>query len=330
MQIGFFEVEHWAVEKIKENFPTALITADKINSENVTAYAGMEVISTFIYSDLKKEVLEKLPNLKLIATRSTGWDHIDAEYCKNHTIAVSNVPIYGERTVAEHTFGLILTLTRKLYDSIEQTKRGNYSIVGLRGVDLCGKTIGVIGLGNIGTEVIKIAKGFDMKVQVYTRTQKPEIASQYGFTYADLPTLLSTSDVITLHILYTKETHHLINKENIMQFKKNSYLINTSRGGLIDSEAIFIGLEKEILAGVGLDVLEDELVLKEEAQLLSTEFRKQVNYESLVYDHLILRHPKVVVTPHNAFNSQEAIERILLTTIENITSFSQGTPQNAV
>ncbi len=330
MQIGFFEVEDWEIETIKKNFPSSLISADKINAENVHSYTGLEAVSTFIYSDLQAPILEKLLNLKLIATHSTGWDHVDNEYCKSHNIAVVNVPTYGERTVAEHTFGLILTLTRKLYDSIEHTKRGNYSIEGLRGIDLCGKTLGVIGLGNIGVEVVKIAKGFDMKVLVYTRTQKPELATNLGFTYADLSTLLSTSDIITLHIPYTKETHHLINKESIMNMKKNSYLINTSRGGLIDSEAIFIGLEKEILAGVGLDVLEDEFVLKEEAQLLSTEFRKQVNYESLVYDHLILRHPKVVVTPHNAFNSQEAIERILTTTIANITAFIGNVPQNTV
>lgn len=330
MNIGFFEVEKWAEDKIKSAFPGAIISANKINQVNVDRFISLDIISSFIYSNLRLEVLEKLRHLKFIATRSTGCDHIDLQYCKKNNIIVSNVPTYGERTVAEHTFGLILTLTRKLYESIDRTKHGNFSIIGLKGVDLFGKTIGIIGLGNIGKEVLKIAKSFGMNVLVCTKTEKPEMAQKYGFDYVQLDELLRRADVISLHVPYTPETHHLINKHNIVNLKKGSYLINTARGGLIDSEAIFVALEMNILDGVGLDVLEEELVLKEEAELLSSEFRKKVNYESLVFDHLILRHPKVIVTPHNAFNSQEALERILSTTIENIHAFLNKTPQNTV
>ncbi len=330
MKIGFFNVEDWEIMPIKAVFPDALISTEKLSIENVKNYSDLEVISSFIYSDFSKEVLELLPNLKLIATRSTGFDHIDLDYCKAKNITVCNVPVYGERTVAEQTFALILTLTRKIYDSIERTKKGNFSNKGLRGIDLFEKTLGIIGLGNIGQEVLKIAKGFGMKVLVYTRTQKPNLDKELGFEYSDLDFLLTNSDIVTLHLPYCEGTHHIINKENILKFKKGSFLINTARGGLVDVEAIVVGLEKQILAGAGLDVLEEEFVLREEVELLTTEFKKKVDFEELIYDYMILKDERVIVTPHNAFNSAEALQRILNTTIDNINCFIKNSPLNVV
>ena len=330
MKIGFFDVEDWAVVKIKEKISDAAINSDKLSIENVDKFSDLEVVAVFIYSDLSKPVLEKLPYLKMIATMSTGYDHIDIDYCRQKGIVVCNVPVYGERTVAEHTFGLMLTLTRKLYDSINRTRDGKFNVIGLRGVDLNQKTIGIIGLGNIGIEVLQIAQAFGMKPIVYTRTQKPELAQQYKFEYVTLEDLLKRADVVTMHLPYNQETHHIINKTNILLMKKGSYLINTARGGLVETEALLLALEKNILAGIGLDVLENEVDLREEAQLLSTIFRKEIDYKNLTFEHILLDHPKVIITPHNAFNSQEALERILQTTINNIQAFISGKPENII
>lgn len=330
MKIGFFNVENWEIMPIKSAFPEAVIFTEKAGPDNVDKFRDLEIISSFIYSDLKADVLEQLPNLKMIATRSTGYDHIDVDYCKAKKIVVSNVPVYGERTVAEHTFGLILTLTRKIYDSVERTKKGSFSTKDLRGVDLFEKTIGIVGLGNIGEVVARIAKGFGMRVLVNCRSDKSAIAKEIGFEQVDLDYLLQNSDIITLHLPYNKETHHVINKQNILKFKPGSYLVNTARGGLVEVEAIVLGLEKNILAGVGLDVFEEENVLKEEAELLSSEYLKNVDLENLVCDYLIMKDPRVIVTPHNAFNSKEALERILNTTIENISMFLKEKPVNVV
>lgn len=330
MNIIFFEVADWEREILGKNFPEAILTEEKLTLENVEKYKNIELISCFIYSQINKEVIDQLPNLKFIATRSTGFDHIDTIYAKTKNILIANVPEYGSRTVAEHTFALILNLTRKIYQSINQAKNFDFDHKNIRGIDLYGKTIGIVGLGKIGFEVLKIAKGFGMKVLVFTRTKKEELAGQLGFQYVDLDFLLSNSDIVTLHLPYTKETHHIINKKNITHFKKGSYLINTARGGLVETEAIVLGLEKGILAGVALDVLEEEKELSEEIEILTSSYKKEVNLKTLVLDHILINHPKVIITPHNAFNTKEALERILLTTTENIKGFLEGHPKNLV
>lgn len=329
MKIVFFEVENWAHSHIKEKFPESIIVKEPLDEKNVEKYEDTEILSTFIYSDLSEKILTHFPKLKFIATRSTGFEHIDMTYCKTHNIIVSNIPTYGKRTVAEHTFALILALTRKLYPSFERTKEdGNFSIIGLRGTDLYEKTIGIIGLGNIGREVAKIAFGFGMNIVVYTNHQDEALKSEYHIDFVSLDELLEKSDVITLHLPLTDSTKHIININNVDNIKKGAYLINTARGGLIETEAILHGLDEGIFAGVGLDVLENEHELSEEMEFLSTHFRKKVDYENLVYDHILLKHPKTVVTPHNAFNSVESLQKIHSTTFENISHFLSGSPIN--
>ncbi len=330
MELVFFEVAEWERELLGKNFPEAIFTEERLTLENVDKYNQAELVSCFIYSQLSREVIDKLSNLKFIATRSTGFDHIDINYAKTKNILVANVPEYGSRTVAEHTFALILTLTRKIYQSINQAKTFDFEHKNIRGIDLYGKTIGIIGLGKIGIEVLKIAKGFGMRVLVSTRTKKEELAEELGFQYADLDFLLANSDIITLHLPYSHQTHHLINKENILRFKKGSYLINTARGGLVETEALVLGLEKGILAGVGLDVLEGEKELGEEIEILTSSYKKEVDFKTLVLNHILVNHPKVIITPHNAFNTKEALERIVFTTIENINSFLANQPKNLV
>ncbi len=315
---------------LQHEFPDALLTEEKLNSETVEKYADAELVSCFIYSSLKKEIIDKLSNLKYIATRSTGYDHIDLSYCKEKNIVVANVPEYGSNTVAEHTFALLLSLTRKIYQSVNQAKNLNFEHAQIRGIDLCGKTIGIIGLGKIGQQVLRIAKGFGMEVLVVNRTQSSELRTQYSFMYTDLPTLMRHSDVVTLHLPLSEQTKHIINKNNILHGKSGSYLINTARGGLIETEAIILGLDKGILAGVGLDVLEEENDLSEEVDVLTSDFRQNVNLKNLIFNHILMNHPKVLITPHNAFNSQEALMRILKTTITNIHSFISHQPANTV
>lgn len=315
--VVFFEVQEWEKDALSKAFANATFVEEKLESANASSYQNAEIISCFIYSSLTKDVIDCMPKLTCIATRSTGFDHIDIAYCKSKNIHVSNVPEYGSNTVAEHTFALILSLTRKIYQSINQAKSLVFEHKEIRGIDLYGKTIGIIGLGKIGKQVLRIAKGFGMNVVVFSKSQD-NTSSAGLFSYTNLDTLLHTADIVTLHLPLTKETHHIINKDNILTFKKGSYLLNTARGGLVDTEAIVVGLEQDILEGVGLDVLEEEKELGEEVDILTSQFKKRVNLKNLVFNHILMNHPKVLITPHNAFNSKEALMRIVSTTIENM------------
>ena len=331
MKITFFETEVWEEEYIKErlkNHKVAFIK-DSLNLKTVELAKNAEIISVFVYSEINKNILAKLPNLKAIATRSTGFDHIDLRECRKRKIIVSNVPTYGENTVAEHTFALILALSRKIHKSYERTIRGNFSLDGLRGFDLKGKTIGIIGLGHIGEHVARIAKGFEMNILSVDRHKNQKLAKKLGLKYTSLNTLLKSSDIVTLHIPYNKSTHHLINEKTIKLMKKDSIIINTSRGGIIDTGALVKALASKHLVGAGLDVLEEESLIKEEAQLLSKNFPKE-KLQNLIENHMLLTFDNVIITPHNAFNSKEALQRILDTTIENIKCISKGKCENIV
>ena len=331
MKIVFFEIQSWESRQLKKQFPDGIFTKDKLSPENVDQYEDAEIISTFIYSSVSRAILNKLPNLKFVATRSTGYDHIDVSAAVDKGVVISNVPEYGSRTVAEHTFGLILTLTKKIYQSVQQVKDAyDFNHENIRGIDLFEKTIGVVGLGKIGMETLKIAKGFGMNVLVTTRTQDEKLAEKWGFEYVDLQTLLKKSHVVSLNLPYTKETHHTINKENIKHFRRGSYLINTARGGLIETEAIIQGLQDEILGGVGLDVLEEEEELSEEIDILTKTYQKRAELKTMVMNHILIKHPNVIITPHNAFNSKDALNRITKTTIENIEAFIDKKSINTV
>jgi D-lactate dehydrogenase len=322
MKIAFLELHEWEEKYLRERI-------DHSHEIILKMAADAEIVSPFIYSKLDAARLAKLPRLKLIATRSTGFDHIDVAECKKRGVTVCNVPSYGENTVAEHTFALILALSRKVHEAFVRVRAGNFSLDGLRGFDLKDKTIGVVGAGHIGLHVIRIARGFGMKVLAFDVRRDNFLAEVLGFEYADLDSLLGRSDIISLHAPYNKHTHHLINRDNVGKIKGGAVLINTSRGGLVDTEALLKALDNGILAGAGLDVLEGEEAVLEESALLGDE----VNPEKLrmaIQNHVILKKPNVVFTPHNAFNSQEALERILQTTVENIASYVAGTPRNVV
>lgn len=331
MKIAFFEIKDWEKEYLQEKIKghTIEFTKERLNINNVDKINDYDVVSVFIYSRVSKQVLDKLINLKLIATRSTGFDHIDVTECNRRKITVSNVPYYGENTIAEHTFALILSLSRNVHKSYLRTLRNDFSIKGLKGFDLKGKTIGVIGAGHIGLHVIRVAKAFGMNVLAYDVRQDSFISEVLGFEYVSLEDLLKNSDILTLHVPYNKYTHHLINKENIKLIKKGAILINTARGGVVDTEALIEALDEKILSGVGLDVLEGEELLLEESRLVYDPENLN-NLANLVKDQILLSKDNVVFTPHIAFYSQEALERILDTTTENILAFSSGVAQNVV
>jgi D-lactate dehydrogenase len=327
MKTAFFEVQEWEQELLKQHFPDATQDSGKLTAENVGRFADAEIVSTFIYSGLSASLIDQLPNLRLIVTRSTGFDHIDLKHCQAKNIAVCNVPEYGSNTVAEHTFALILSLTRRIYQSVNQAKTLNFDHRAIQGEDLFGKTIGIIGLGKIGQNVARIASGFGMKVLAYDATTS---GSPEQIAYVDLATLLAGSDIVSIHLPLVPETKHFINKNNITQFKRGSYLINTARGGLVETEAILVGINQGILAGAALDVLEEEKELAEEAIILTPEYRDKVNMQNLLFNHMLINHPKVLITPHNAFNSREALGRIVETTAANIGAFLDGRPVNLV
>jgi D-lactate dehydrogenase len=288
-----------------------------------------EILVVFVDSFVSANILEKLPKLRLIVTMSTGYDHIDQTAVKKRGILLANVPTYGENTVAEHTFALILGLTRKLFESIKRVKEGRYDFTGLRGTDLKEKTLGIIGTGHIGINVARIAQGFEMNVIAYDVKKNLKLAKKIGFTYATLTSLLKKSDIISLHAPLFSSTYHLINKKNINDIRQGSLLINTSRGGLVDPEALLSALNSGRLAGAGLDVLEDEHLLQDVEEVMHSHNKNRALHTSYI-NNLLIDHPKTIITPHNAFNSTEALQRIITTTVENISTFLAGKPQNIV
>lgn len=335
MRIAFFEVSTWEKRYLEEKFSennnfSVTFYKSKLDKKTVAKAKESDIISSFVYSKIDKEIIKELPNLKLITTMSTGYDHIDLDYCKNNGITVCNVPTYGEKTVAEHTFALILALSRKIPQSIDNVKKLNFDLKNIQGFDLEGKTIGLIGMGHIGANVAKIAKGFDMKVLVSDPKPDKKLLRNIGAKLVSLETLLKKSDIISLHAPYNPHTRHLINRKNINIIKPGAYLINTARGGLIETEALLYALDKRIIAGAGIDVLEEESFIKEEKELLKKPHINNQMIVTVLQNHLLLNNPQVVITPHNAFNSKEALQRILDTTILNIEKFALKKPINVI
>jgi D-lactate dehydrogenase len=316
-------------DRLKPDHDVTLIE-ESLRDTNVGRYADAEIISTFIYSKLGRDVLDQLPSLRLIATRSTGFDHIDLLYCAERGITVCNVPTYGENTVAEHVFALLLAISHRLPEAVDKARRGPFSPEGLEGFDLQGKTLGVIGTGSIGWHVIRIAKGFGMKVVAFDVRPDLDLAETLGFRYASFDELLAGADVITLHAPATPETQDMLSDSAFDRMKHGVIVINTARGSLIDSRALIQALHSGKVAGAGLDVLPDEPLIREEAELIGGIFRDQHDLRDLVANHVLLRMPNVVVTPHSAFNTREAVARIVETTVANISAFIDGRPQNVV
>lgn len=332
MKVTFFEIEDWEKEHLVKELQgfEAVFFPEKLSLENAHLAKDCQAISIFTDSQVDAALLDQLRSLKLIATRSTGFDHISLAETKKRGIVVCNVPTYGENTVAEHTFGLILNLSRKIYQSIASVREKGFIPDGLRGFDLKGKILGIVGTGHIGQHVARIANGFQMNVIAFDAFPDKKLAKSLGFTYVTLEELLKQSDIITLHVPYNPHTHHLINMQNIGMVKKGAYIINTARGGIIETSALVKALDEGIIAGAGLDVLEEECYIKEEREMLVKGFAAKCDVKTLLQNHMLMERENVIITPHNAFNSTEALERILHTTIENIKAFVKKKPINTV
>jgi D-lactate dehydrogenase len=337
MKVFFFEVEDWQVQYLQQALHAhglegridADFTEERLDASHLARLKDYEAIAVFVWSKVSSEAVEAMPQLRLVLTMSTGYDHIDLDACAKRGIVVCNVPRYGENTVAEHTFALILSLSRKLSQAYFQVLQGDFSNSALRGFDLYGKTLGVVGAGNIGLHVIRIGRGFGMRVLAYDTKPHPLLAEVLGFSYVDLDTLLRESDVVTLHVPALPQTYHLIDRDALSKMKRGALLINTARGSVVDTEAVLWALDEGILGGVGLDVFEGEEYIKEETMLLKMPMAEQA-LRNVVQTHLLLRRKNVVFTPHIAFNSQEAVLRILDTTVENLAAFCKGSPVNVV
>lgn len=335
MKIGFFEVEGWEKDIVSQKdwakTNELVYLENRLDELTLTQQEDFDIVSIFVNSKISKAVLDFLPNLKLICTRSTGFDHIDLIECQRRQIKVAYVPGYGDNTVAEYAFGLMLNLTRKIYQAIDQIKEiESFSLKELRGVDLKGKKLGVVGTGRIGKEAIKIAKGFSMEVLAYDPFPDNNFAAQLQFQYLTFEELLKSSDIITLHCPYNKNTHHLINQDNIHLLKKGCYLVNTARGAIVETPAIVKAIKEGILAGYGTDVLEEETEVKNETDYLIKEFIDEQKLKVMLYNHVLMKMPNVLITPHNAFNTIEALQRILNTTLLNIEGFLNNSPINIV
>jgi len=337
-KIAFFQLEDWEREFLVTRGKTdgldaqVVLGSDILRPETVGQAADAEIISVFVDSAVTKEILAKFSNLKMIATRSTGYDHIDLNACRERGIVVSNVPSYGENTVAEYAFALILTLSRKVYDSYDRIREtGSFNLDGLRGFDLKGKTLGVVGTGRIGKNVIRIAKGFEMEVIAYDPYPDNEAAETLGFRYVLLEELLAQSKIVSLHVPLLPETTHLINDKSLELMASDAYLVNTARGGIVDTQALVRAIKTGQLAGAALDVLEEEGTVKDELSFLTSEApAKNPDLKTVLANHVLIDLPNVIVTPHNAFNTKEALERIMDTTVDNIKNYIAGQPTAVV
>jgi D-lactate dehydrogenase len=332
MKLTFFETTSEEKEVYTNLLADHNITfLEETLKTNVKVPTDTEVLSVFVGSEVTKEIIDSLPNLKLIVTRSTGFDHIDVAHAKEKGIAVCNVPGYGSYTVAEFTFALMLNLSRNIAQAQAQLKEhGDFNPKSLRGFDLRGKTLGILGTGRIGKNVARIANSFGMKLIAYDAFPDENFAKELSLTYLPLEKVLATADIVTIHTPYNKDSHHLINKENIKIFKRGAHLVNTARGEIVDTEALLWALNEGIIAEAALDVLEGEKELKEEIHLLASRPESIKNMRTLAENHALINMPQVVVTPHIAFDSDEAIREIMNVTAKNIEGFCAGKIQNNV
>jgi D-lactate dehydrogenase len=304
--------------------------------------ADAEIVSVFINSRVGSEFLDAHPRLKLLTTRSTSTDHLDLTALQARGVTVSRVLHYGETTVAEHTFALILALSRRLREvmNLAQSKRA-FSYDATRGFDLCGKTLGIVGMGAVGQRVAEIAHGFQMKVIAYDVEKPVDLPRKLDFEFVGFADLLARSDIITLHTTLSAENYHLLNRETFAKCKRGVLIINTARGALIETEALREALDSGQVGGAGLDVLQDERVLRDTASnIIAKDIVEHLRSDALAQEALdaervreleelmlgdaVLKRMNVVFTPHLAFNSIEAVARRNAVTVENIQAFLKG------
>ena len=291
----------------------------KLSARTAKLAEGSDAVCAFVNDDVSAPTIDALNKLgiKIIAMRCAGYNNVDIRYAQD-TIPVVRVPAYSPHAVAEHAMALLLTLNRRIHKAFLRTRDFNFSLNGLTGFDLYGKTVGVVGTGKIGSAFIDICRGFGMKVLAYDVFPNLD-----GVEYVDMETLLKRADLISLHCPLTPSTRHIINAKSIDKMKKGVFIVNTSRGALIDSEALLYGLLNEKLGGACLDVYEEE-----------SDLFYEDNSATIVKDDILSRLiclPNVIVTSHQGFLTGEALTNIASTTLENISEFfADGSLENQI
>ncbi len=290
----------------------------RLSEGTVAAAAGAQAVCLFVNDCANREVLAQLhaAGVRMIALRCAGFNNVDLAAAAEFGIAVTRVPAYSPHAVAEHAVALCLTLNRKIHRAYNRVREHNFSLHGLVGFDLAGKTVGVIGTGKIGKIAAQIFRGFDMRALAFDPYPSPEWAREKGVEYVSLGQLLSESDVVTLHLPLTPQTHHMLNAARIAGMKAGAMLINTSRGKLIDTPALMEALLRGHLGGVALDVYEEEEGIFFED-----------HSEHLLQDDILSRlltFPNVLITSHQAFLTREALSEIARVTAENLARFAGG------
>lgn len=288
----------------------------KLENKTVALAAGYDTVCVFVNDEISQNTATQLAKLgvKHIALRCAGYNNVDIAACHKVGISVSHVPVYSPHAVAEHAMALILTLNRKTHKAYNRVKEGNFNLQGLLGFTLHGKTVGVIGTGHIGSAFVNIVKGFGCKILCYDPLPNPQLTGYVEYT--ELPQLLSKSDIISLHCPLTPQSTHLLNTESIEQMKDGVMIINTSRGGLIDTSALIKGLKSQKVGYVGLDVYEME------SELFFRDRSCEVIQDDL-FQRLSTFH-NVLITGHQGFFTQQALNEIAQTTISNIQDYNQG------
>ena len=291
----------------------------RLTAETAATAEGAQAVCVFVNDRLDRACLENLHRLgvRLVALRCAGFNNIDVAAAKALGLAVVRVPAYSPHAVAEHTIGLLLTLNRKIHRAYNRVREHNFSLTGLVGFDLCGKTIGVLGTGKIGRITAQIFRGFDTEVLAYDPFPSKEWAREHGVAYTDFDTVLARSDVITLHLPLTADTHHILNDTTIGRLKRGVVVVNTSRGKLIDTTALIHHLKSGQLGGVALDVYEEEEGIFFEDRSGAVLQDDELN--------LLLSFPNVIVTSHQAFLTHEALSEIARVTSENLIRHQAGT-----
>ncbi|ALS98416.1 2-hydroxyacid dehydrogenase [Lacimicrobium alkaliphilum] len=319
MKVGVFSAKQYDKDSLlqaNQDFDLQFIEA-RLNRQTLPLAADFDVICVFVNDQLDKEVIQQLKQqgIRHIALRCAGFNNIDLDAAKECGISVSRVPAYSPEAVAEHTLALILTLNRKLHKAYNRIKEGNFSIEGLLGFNLHGRTVGIIGTGRIGVATIRILKGLGCSVLCCDPVESEE-AVTLGARYVTPEQLMCESEIISLHCPLTPQTHHMINDASIAQMKDGVMLINTSRGGLIDTSAVIRGLKTEKIGYLGLDVYEMEGDL----------FFEDLSSE-IIQDDVFLRlltFPNVLITGHQGFFTQQALKQIAETTMRNLTLAARG------
>lgn len=316
-KVAFFDTKPYDrtwFDALGKNYETTYFE-EKLNHHTAKFTDGFDAVCAFVNDRVNALAIERLYNngVQLIAMRCAGYSNVDvkAAFQKLHIV---RVPAYSPHAVAEHTMGLLLTLNRRLHKAYNRTREFNFSIVGLTGTDLYGKTVGVIGTGKIGRTFIDICRGFGMRVLAYDKFP----AKDSGLDYVELDTLLRESDVISLHCPLTPDTRHILNRDAFFKMKKGVFILNTSRGALIDSEALLDALNSRTVGGAGLDVYEEEANLFYEDRS-----------DTIIHDDtlaLLVSRPNVILTAHQAFLTEEALHNIAEETIKNLDAFFSGAP----